>query len=270
LFFNPEHKLEKIIARAMEIWKGADFDADFESISQRTSAEMSEGASHGRRAVRLCGQSGSGKSTQLLPMAQKYLAARGVRPVHIAVRNFVKYFPALDSLGVPEREVREATNAFCLLLMLRTIGKLAEAGADLLIELAMLEPLFEETIIGALAGYDAELYGIACPRRLSDGFIAKRELESGRIVKKESADYFWHWYESGFNAWAAARPDMPCVLWSVLLKEPAYDGTIVGAVSALKKCLSTEGKPLPEGELLDAKLGFILRRAARFQDDSSS
>jgi hypothetical protein len=259
--------MEKIIARAREIWKGADFSADFESISEQACASMSIGASRGRLAIRLCGQSGSGKSTQLLQTARKYCDVRGVRPAHIAVRNFVKYFPALDSLGVPEEEVRESTNAFCLILMLRTIERLANAGADLTIELAMLEPLFEEAIIRALADYDAELYGIACPRRVSDGFIAKRERESGRMVKKESADYFYRFYESGFKAWIAARPDMPCVLWSVLSREPAYDGTIGGgAERALKKYLSLAGEPLPEKELSDAKLEFILRRAARFQD----
>jgi predicted ABC-type ATPase len=245
------------------MWPGADFSADFNKLAERAAADMAEGATLARVALRLAGQSGSGKSSQLLPMAVRHFELAGIKSVHIAVRNFVPYFPNLDELvaRVGKDNMREATNAFALSLMFATIEKLGRMGAAMIIELALLEPLFEEAVIESLADYDLTLHAIACPRAVSDAFIAKREAETGRIVNKDSMEYFWREHDNGFATWATARADTPCVVWSPCSLVPIYEGTVAGGaeVSRARRLIACE--PLPADELLAAKMEFITRRA---------
>ena len=250
--------IERITARMREIWPGADLPDNIDGIALRAADDLAGNATREKIALRLCGQSGSGKSTQLMPMAEKYFEARNIKPAHIAVRNFVKYFPSLEELSarVGKENLREATNAFALLLQFLVVGHLARRGVAMALELALLEPLFEEWIIRALGDYEVEMHGIVCPRNISDGFITKRTSASGRIVNEESADYFYREYEHGLASWIAARPGARCVLWAVHSADPVYDGPVSGALAAFQIHRAKDCTPLPEEVLRAAKLRF--------------
>ena len=252
--------MEKVISRARELWPGEDFSADFDALAARAAADLSRGATRGRRLLRLCGQSGSGKSSQLVPMAAEYSRLAGRAPVHIAVGHFVKYFPNFTGLAEADPAgLREKTNCFALCLMMPAILRLCADGFDIILELAMLEPLFENLILDAAADYDVRVFGIVCPREVSDANIARRAAETGRMVNASSADYFWNSYAPGFGAWRKRRPAAACVLWSASEAGPVFDGPLADSIAAFAKCQTDHRPPIPLADALGAKLEHVKR-----------
>ena len=257
-------ELIEMRARARNVWDDVYADIDFDRIANIAADDMARGASQCKICLRLFGQSGSGKSTQLLPMAMEYCKIAGITPVHITMGNFVKYFPGLDELTarIGKDNVREATNAFVLLLVLGAIEKLAERGTALVMDLAILEPMVEEYIIRCLSGYETRLYGIVTSREISDANIEKRMGETGRRVNDSSAEYFWKVYGPGFATWREKMPDAKCVLFSVCDAAPVFDGAAADSATVFEKYRTYECAQLPAEVLLNGKLEFIKAQVA--------
>jgi energy-coupling factor transporter ATP-binding protein EcfA2 len=234
-------------------------------------SELSAGASQNKKCIRICGQSGSGKSTQLFPAAAAYFNAIGARPVHIAVRNFVKYHPRLDQIlriGGPG-ELRENTNAFALLTLLLALEKFIAAGFDLLFETALLSPEFETYVSSMLAGagYSSEYHMLAVPKSVSDDFILRRAAreEPGRVVLKKSVDFFYNAMLPGIAAAAEIAPDAPAVVWSAFDPSPVFVGKIgdAGLVPVIEKYrrAAPDAGGASEDDLRAAKIEWFKSRA---------
>jgi predicted ABC-type ATPase len=172
----------------------------FENIAQNAyksiTKEKIKDPSFGNQpfVIRLAGQSGSGKTTQLLPAIMENIDKRLY--VHLAVRNFATLHPDYEVLkeNFGTSEIREKTNGFALLMLFRVLELLIEKKYNILFEVTLLDPAFEEYLAKKTKaqGYHLIYNIIALSKTLSDNFILKRLKEENRAVHKNSANYFFN------------------------------------------------------------------------------
>ena len=97
---------------------------------------------------RICGQSGSGKTTQLLASIEK-LTTEKENPVIIGVRSCADAHPKYEFFkeNFPTGELREKTNGFALKCMAYVLKLLIENGYFILLDITLLDPIFEEFVL---------------------------------------------------------------------------------------------------------------------------
>ncbi|MDR2268619.1 MAG: zeta toxin family protein [Rickettsiales bacterium] len=271
--------MEKLRRRAIEFtrfWNPDDLslgfsDAECLAAADKAVCEITGGK--GKICVRLCGQSGSGKSTQLFPAAAAFFGAIGVELVHVAVRNFVKYHPRLGEIRrmFGDEKLRENTNAFALLTLLLALEKLIASGFALLFEMTLLSPEFEKYVSSLLAnaGYSVEYHILAVPKSVSDNFIQRRAaangIEQGRVVLKKSADFFYDVLLPGMDAAAGVITGASAVVWSAFDADPVFVGKI-GDEEVRRTIERYRGRidvaNMSEIELLDAKVKWFKNHRA--------
>ena len=222
---------------------------------------------------RLAGQSGSGKTTQLLPTILEYEKRRGNNPVIVAVRSFYKYHPKFAELErtLPVGNLRERTNGFALKTLAAAIALVMERGYLITFDITILDPIFEEHINNLIKshGYTAEYHILAVPKQQSDFFIEKRkelaqsnyvhsENESGKVVNTETKDYFFDILPRGLAHLASVDTTSTATIWTAYDCAPIYVGKLDGALVALEQGRA-EVKELKhsEDELRKAKLLFL-------------
>lgn len=245
----------------------------FERAASQAFAQLVRGKPKLPQIIRLAGQSGSGKTTQLLPAicarpdANKY--------VHIAVRVFAQYHPYYEEIKKTygEKEVRERTNGFALLLLFRVVELLIENGYGVLFEMTLLDPDFEVylTHLAKMHGYGILYNVMAVPHSFSDALISVRKKKDGRIVYKETSDYFYNILPQSlarFEAEAALFDSRDLfILWSADAPEPlrvthSCDAEFVSLFSKERK--RTDLKPGNEEELRSAKTRFFKKLSIGF------
>jgi len=145
------------------------------------------------RVIRLAGQSGTGKTTQLLPAISASVEVDDY--VHIAVRTFAPYHPYYEQIKAEfgKDEVRERTNGFALLMLFRVAEMLIENGYGILFEMTLVAPEFEVYLarLAKANGYSVMYNIFAVPKYVSDALIDMRMRKEGRVVYKGTADYFY-------------------------------------------------------------------------------
>lgn len=149
--------------------------------------------------IKLGGQSGSGKTTQLLPAIEESLKYNNINYIHIAVRSFAKYHPYFDDLlkEFGKENIREKTNGFALSLLFRVTEKLIENNYNILYEVTLLDPLYEEYLLRLAKQNNFKIFYhlLSIPLEISINWIQKRRLssqtEGNRIVLSSSIDYFY-------------------------------------------------------------------------------
>lgn len=149
--------------------------------------------------IRIAGQAGSGKTTQLMPAIKNNLDAMNKDYILVAVRLFSKYHPNYDELlkKYGSSLIREKTNGFALILLIKVIEKLIKGKYNILFEVTLLEPEFEEYIVKLSKENNYRLiYNIlSIASELSNKWIEKRQKnsikESNRVVFKSSSSYFY-------------------------------------------------------------------------------
>ena len=205
-------------------------DEMYPEIVERIVAEWTEGASRGGKFFRIAGQSGSGKSTQLLPAVEVWFAGLGLQPVLVAARRFVEYHPFAAEI---EREygagrLREMTDEVSTILMFLVLGELIALGVDIILDVTLLDPLVEGFLMGVLteAKYEVRMSFVAVSREISDGFIAKRQGLSGRVVAKSTAAEFWRVIDGALQFYAERCPDMRVLVWDAWSEVPVFDGVM--------------------------------------------
>lgn len=149
-----------------------------------------------KSCIRLVGQSGAGKTTQLLPAIKCALQANKKTFVSLAVRDFVEFHPQLNEIKVQfgESLLREKTNAFALTLLTLVFQRCVEAHLPILIEMTLLSPLYEKFVHQVLAkeGYGCDYQCLAVSKAISDEWIHERFVATKRIVSKASSDFFFN------------------------------------------------------------------------------
>ena len=106
----------------------------------------------GKKIIRLVGQSGSGKTTQLLPAAKKCFESKYSKPIHLCVRNFASLHPDYKNLlsKFGKGEIRERTNGFALRCLIVCLNLAIEKGCDILLEVTFLSQEFEKILFDLL------------------------------------------------------------------------------------------------------------------------
>lgn len=258
---------EKVIGYMREHWPSEVCEewkvgvGEYAEIVATVMAEWTKDATRGRKFLRLAGQSGSGKTTQLLPVANKMMPGA----VLVAARKFVKYHPHVKEIETEygKKNLRTKTNEFSTIMMMLTLKELIGRGYNIVLDVTLLDVLVEDALQKMLAGggYEASMMMMAVSKEISDGFAKKR---MSRVVAKETADEFWRAQNEAVRWYAEKWPKMEIVVWSAFDLLPVYVGDYSGAAETIKKCWEIDMMPKDapdEKELLEAKLNWVDKKA---------
>ena len=195
--------------------------------------ELVAGKTKQAKLYRFCGQSGSGKTSQLLSSTLKILEENKINPVVIAVRNFAHFHPDYDKLLAKfgKSEIREKTNAFALKCLFVVLEKCLKDGYYIALDVTILDKNFETEFVSLFIKYNYEVaYQIlSVSKPQSNRFIEKREkdknnFEYGRKIYTSSKDYFYSALRSGLRTTIKLLPNIRTIVWSAYNAEPVYDG----------------------------------------------
>ena len=270
-------KREKALAFLNASWRIKEVDEkfkvdDFNKALDQAFEDKTKDIKKHNVIIRLAGQSGSGKSTQLLPAALKAFEKKGIKPVHIAVREFIKYHPYKEEIKQIFGEIsfRENTNNFAVTLAFLVVEKLIENGYPILFEITLLDENFEDYLAGLAAqnGYETSYHVLAVPRKQSDHWIEKRNegvgVERPRKVSAFSKDYFFNCLPKALKALKeSARAS--CTVWNGYEKEPVFNGKMGDekVLETLNLYRKKEILPHDPKELVQAKIDWFTRPPAR-------
>ena len=143
--------------------------------------------------IRVAGQSGSGKSTQLVPALEEILLQENY--ITINVGSFSSFHPRYQEWQkLNPNFVREKTNGFALRALILFYRYCVEHHTNILFDMTLLEPEIEHYLMGIAKkyGYRIQLHVLCVPKKVSDSFIRKRYLSTGRYVSQRSASYFFN------------------------------------------------------------------------------
>lgn len=231
---------------------------EYPAIAARAIRDLCDGKTKTCKMIRIAGVSGSGKTTQLLPAAEKYFEAQGLDPVLVAARKFVKYHPHYDAIKgyYGEENVRKMTDEFSTIMMFLCMKQMVEQGYDIILDVTLLDPEIEGILLAALkqAKYDSLILMVAVSPD-----VAEKHL-SGRAWRhtKDTEDEFVRATKHAFLFYTKAAPEMRIIIWNTYDEEPAYDGAIKDAVESFEKYSSEKTVPVHDEEKLKkAKLEYI-------------
>lgn len=188
--------------------------------------------------IRLAGQSGSGKTTQLLPAAESYFKVRNLKPILVATRNLVKYHPhyqeILENYG--ESELRKRTDDFATVLMYRVMRVLTQKNYDLIIDVSFVSPKVEKLLMLMTKNYQEHLFLImAVSRKVSEQLLQNRAWRHDEKLEQE----FFISTERALSFYGKSYPDIRTIIWGFNRLEPIYDGKIESALPSWKREIST-------------------------------
>lgn len=183
---------------------------------------------------RIAGQSGSGKTTQLLPSIQKITDKNFV---NISVRIFAKYHPRYNELllNYGESMIREKTNGFALLMLFRIMELLIKNRYNIIFETTLLDNTFEEYLfkLSKKNNYTIHIHTLSISQKISNLWIEYRKnnslTEKNRVVLKSSSDFFFNILPITikniieYNFWNKTDK---IILWNGFSNNPIYIGKI--------------------------------------------
>lgn len=224
---------------------------------------ISKGKTKKKFLYRLCGQTGSGKTTQLLESVQQVINTLGLNPVVLGVRTCAEAHPKYEYFknNFPQGELREKTNGFGLKCMSYVLKLLVENGYMVLLDITLLDPVFEEFILTLLNenNYQIEYHVLAVNKVISDSFIEKRQKNTGRIIYKSSSDYFYQILPIGLKYIVEHDFNNDCFVWNAFDLDPVYTGKICNCYKAFIKAQSEIKEfKYSEERLKESKFNIIL------------
>ncbi|MBE6449108.1 MAG: hypothetical protein E7013_00175 [Alphaproteobacteria bacterium] len=141
---------------------------------------------------RVAGQSGSGKSSQIVPSLQE--ALKKYQYVKISVGDFAPFHPKYDIWKKTDSStVREKTNGFALKALVLFYKHCIENRVNVLLDMTLLEPEIDIYLMGLAKNmnYQIHTHLLCVPKKVSDSFIRQRQKQTGRYVKPSSYNYFF-------------------------------------------------------------------------------
>lgn len=245
----------------------------FEAIATRVFKELTKDKKQQEKPIliRLAGQSGSGKTTQLMPAIKNALENNNINYIHIAVRLFAQFHPNYDNLlrEFGSGLIREKTNGFALMLLYRVVEKIIENKYNILFEVTILENAFEEhlTQLAKNNNYKINYNLLAVSPVISNIWINKRTnkstLEKNRIVPKDTSDYFNAVLERAvkhlivMNKYFTKEDKL--IMWNAFDKNPIFLTSLFNndIIINFEKYRQLDKIPeTNENELLEAKTNF--------------
>ncbi len=235
-------------------------------IAQNNFNSLKSGCTKNKNYIRLCGQSGSGKSTQLLPTTEAICNLKNIKPITFNVREFAPLHPNYNNLlkEFGSSKIREKTNGFALTCLLFSLIMAISSGYDIILEVTLLSKKFEEFVYKYLSTncYSCIYLCLAVNKQISDSFIEKRKIASqkelGREVSKKSSIFFETAISPALAYLATTCKNSRIIIWNACNYKPIYDGKLSGCLSIFnKEKQKTSIKPLDENKLLAAKIDYI-------------
>ena len=182
--------------------------------------------------IKLGGQSGTGKTTQLMPAIKSCLDEKNISYIHMAVRLFAVYHPDYNKLlkEYGQSLIREKTNGFAVLCLFAILEKLIKNRYNILYEITLLDPIFEEyTIkISKLNNYKIIYNVISSPLEISNKWLNERtinsKIEPNRIVSEHSISNLYNILPKAIEhiiklSNCLGKNDY-MILWNLIEKEP--------------------------------------------------
>lgn len=181
-------------------------------------------------SIKLGGQSGSGKTSQLMPAIINNINKDNY--VHLAVRFFAKYHPYYDKLieKYGESNIRENTNGFALMCLFAVSEKLIQNKYNIFFEITLLNPYYEEYFARLLKTLDYRIiYNVlSVPIEVSNSWINNRLLnsnyEKNRIVSNDSINFFYNILPQAISKILDIsqifNENDYFILWNIINKEP--------------------------------------------------
>lgn len=212
--------------------------------------------------VRLVGQSGSGKTSQLLPAVCGALDACKVPYVRLAVRDFVKYHPNLENIRKTYGEalLREKTNAFALTLLTLVFEKLVQLRLPILFEVTLLSPTYEAFVHRCLQHYNylCDYQCLAVSKTLSDRWISERCESTGRVVLEKSSQFFFETLKPALESLRSFQLHNRVLLWDCQNTVPLETSLEAESLwQDWESCFELSAS-LPPEVLLKHKMAFLL------------
>ena len=174
--------------------------------------------------IRVSGQSGSGKSSQLAPAIQEVLKKTPLLKINVGA--FAPFHPKYAQWQKNDPDhMRENTNGFALRALVMFYKHAILNRVNVLFDMTLLEPevdLYLMTLAKKM-GYRIHLHVLCVPRRVSDYFISYRQKLTGRFVKPSSSDYFFSALAPSLRALTHAKifdGNDQLILWSHILTNP--------------------------------------------------
>ncbi len=197
------------------------FDCSLEALQKLANQAFRDKVKNGVRTlpfcVRLVGQSGAGKTTQLLPAVCPALEACNIPYISLAVRDFVNYHPNLEMIRkvYGEALLREKTNAFALTLLTLVFEKLVQNRLPVLLEVTLLSPVYENFIHKCLKkfNYLCDYQCLVVAKKLSDQWISQRQVSTGRVVLEKSSQFFFDALKPAFKTLQSFQLNNRVLLW---------------------------------------------------------
>lgn len=218
-------------------WKNTIDSETIYNIAYKNFSNLTTGKTKNKHCFRLAGQSGSGKTTQLLPASNNFFSKNNLNPIIFAVRNFAALHPEYDEIvkNCDKNEIREITNSFALRCLLISLALAIENGYDILLDLTLLSSGVEGFINKFLIknNYNYITLLLCVNIEISNHFIEKRKLLNGvegkRIVYKSSTTFFYTTLKEAVKFYAENFPATRVIIWNAYLPKPIYDGNFKDA-----------------------------------------
>lgn len=174
--------------------------------------------------IRLTGQSGCGKSTQLAPSVQEALQNRSY--VHLSVGKFAIFHPEYEKFTheIPDM-AREKTNGFGLRLMLIFLEYCLKNNINVVLEFSLIDADFEIYLLSLVKAkkYRMNMHLMCVPQQVSNKLIRRRQEETNRCVTPKTASYTYDIVPKSLEK-ILQFPDIQendrIVLWSLCFAEP--------------------------------------------------
>lgn len=239
-------------------------------IAKKNYPSLTENKTKNRFLIRQAGQSGSGKTTQLLPASNAYFEKQGMNPIHFAVREFANLHPDFNQIieQFGKQEMREKTNGFALKCLFISLAFAIEDGFDISFEVTLLSHEFEDFILNAMKknNYQCLYLVMAVNKEISNYFIESRRksqigAESNRIVYASSSNYFDMAISDEIEYYSKNHGEIPVIIWDAYHELPVFDGSFKDCKKPFfeaKKNTSLEFSD--EQKLRDAKINYVLNK----------
>ena len=180
--------------------------------------------------IRVAGQSGSGKSSQLTTSLVD--ALKKTSYILLNVARFSVFHPLYADLKEKHFDLlREKTNGFALRQLLLFYEYCITNRINILLDITFLEPEIENYLMSLAKqnGYRIQIHLLCVPKKVSNSFIKKREKQTKRVVAQKSSDYFFNILTPSLKNLVQQpffEKDDKIILWSHCFFRPLYSSAL--------------------------------------------
>lgn len=232
---------------------------EYPEILKKVLEKWTVNTSKTNELVRIAGQSGSGKTTQLLPAVEAYFKNSNKSPILVAARRFVEFHPNMEEIKneYGEENLRKKTDEFSTIMMFLTLNSLTSQGYDIILDVTLLDPKIEAVLIGMLMknNYNFWLTMVAVSPKITEQFLGARAWRH----TKETEQEFIRATNLALNFYKQTAPNMRVVIWDVWDTTPIYDGKIENSLETYEKYVKIDDfeQKFTENDLREAKIRYL-------------